>query len=114
MRPGRSSFPDHSSTSRARPESRHRPRRGPRCAEQWVLANYAGDYAQVRPEWSKGWGYSDTAAWADPGVLDTIVPTAYRTGLETGNTWDTAVSALDRHDPHRVFANGFLAGLLHE
>ncbi|MFE6857051.1 cholesterol oxidase substrate-binding domain-containing protein [Nocardia sp. NPDC057668] len=85
-----------------------------RETERWVLANYSGDYAQVRPEWSKGWGYSDTGAWADRDVLDTIVPDAYRAGLPAGNTWDTAVSTLDQHDPHRVFANGFLAGLLHD
>ena len=24
--------------------------------EQWLLTNYSGSYAMVRPEWSKGWG----------------------------------------------------------
>ena len=28
--------------------------------EQWMFTNYTGSYAAVRPEWSKGWAYTDT------------------------------------------------------
>ncbi|WTW92382.1 hypothetical protein OG216_02920 [Streptomycetaceae bacterium NBC_01309] len=83
-----------------------------RETEQWVLANYSGNYAQVRVEWSKGWGYSGTAAWSDPTAVGTTVPDSFRTGLPAGNNWDTAVAALDAYDPHRVFTNPFLDTLL--
>ncbi|WP_218025096.1 cholesterol oxidase substrate-binding domain-containing protein [Nocardia jejuensis] len=83
-----------------------------RETEKWVLANYSGEYAELRPEWSKGWGYSDTAAWADPVVVGEVVPARYRDGLPAGNSWDTAVSLFERYDPHRVFSNDFLDTLL--
>ncbi|WP_436777475.1 cholesterol oxidase substrate-binding domain-containing protein [Yinghuangia sp. YIM S09857] len=83
-----------------------------RETEQWVFANYSGTYAQVRPEWSKGWGYSGSAAWADATMLTTTVPNQYRTGVPAGNNWDSAVSLLNQYDPHKIFSNGFLDGLL--
>ncbi|WP_214412785.1 cholesterol oxidase substrate-binding domain-containing protein [Sphaerisporangium fuscum] len=83
-----------------------------RETEQWVLSNYSGSYAAVRPEWSKGWGYSGTAAWADPTVRDITIPNAYRAGQAAGDDWDTAVATLDGLDPHKVFSNPFLAALL--
>jgi FAD/FMN-containing dehydrogenase len=36
----------------------------------------------------------------------------YRTGLSANEGWDAARAAFDRHDPHRVFSNGFLDRLL--
>ncbi|MGW0661723.1 cholesterol oxidase substrate-binding domain-containing protein [Streptodolium elevatio] len=83
-----------------------------RETEQWVLANYSGSYPQVRVEWSKGWGYSGTAAWSDPTTVGTTVPDSFRSGLPAGNNWDTGVAALDAYDPHRVFTNPFLDTLL--
>ncbi|MEU8138886.1 cholesterol oxidase substrate-binding domain-containing protein [Streptodolium elevatio] len=83
-----------------------------RETEQWVFANYSGAYAQVRPEWSKGWGYSGTAAWADATMLSTTVPNQYRTGQSAGNNWDSAVAQLNQYDPHKVFSNAFLNSLL--
>ncbi|MDI2125134.1 cholesterol oxidase substrate-binding domain-containing protein [Yinghuangia seranimata] len=83
-----------------------------RETEQFVLGNYSGTYAMVRPEWSKGWGYSGTAAWSDPTILGTTVPNMYRTGVPAGSNWDSAVSAFNQYDPYKVFSNGFLNGLL--
>ncbi|MBB2911505.1 FAD/FMN-containing dehydrogenase [Streptosporangium becharense] len=83
-----------------------------RETEQWILGNYTGSYAAVRPEWSKGWAYSGSAAWADAHIRDTVVPGAYRAGRPAGDDWDAAVATLDALDPHRVFSNAFLDGLL--
>ncbi|MCF2531105.1 cholesterol oxidase substrate-binding domain-containing protein [Yinghuangia soli] len=83
-----------------------------RETEQWVFANYSGAYAQVRPEWSKGWGYSGTAAWADGTMLSATVPNQFRVGLPAGNNWDAAVAQLNQYDPHKVFSNSFLNSLL--
>ena len=80
--------------------------------EQWMLANFSDGQAAVRPEWSKGWGYSDTAAWDDATVLGRTVPQAYRDGQPSGQRWDDAQAALNRHDPHRVFSSPLLDRLL--
>ncbi|MHA6765038.1 cholesterol oxidase substrate-binding domain-containing protein [Streptacidiphilus sp. PAMC 29251] len=83
-----------------------------RETEQWVLGNYTGNYAAVRPEWSKGWAYNGTAAWTDPTIIGSTIPAAYRAGQPSGSNWDTALSILDRYDPNRVYSNTFLDGLL--
>jgi FAD/FMN-containing dehydrogenase len=83
-----------------------------RETEQWVLSNYTGDYAGVRAEWSKGWGYSGTAAWSDPTVLTRTVPASYREGQSASSTWDTAREILNRYDPARIYSSTFLDTLL--
>ncbi|MEJ3747533.1 cholesterol oxidase substrate-binding domain-containing protein [Actinomycetes bacterium KLBMP 9797] len=77
--------------------------------EQFFFANYRG-YAAVRAEWSKGWGYTAEAAWADALFVTRTVPDSYREGPDP--TWDGAVAALNAWDPHRVFTNPFLDRLL--
>jgi FAD/FMN-containing dehydrogenase len=83
-----------------------------RDIELFLFTNYTGSYAAVRPEWSKGWGYSGTAAWSDPTMLSTTLPNGYRTGQMAGDSWDTALATLNAHDPHRVFSNTFLDTLM--
>ena len=80
--------------------------------EQWMLSNFSGSYAAVRPEWSKGWGYTDTAAWDDANVLGYTVPQAYRDGQAIGERWEEAQAAYNRHDPYRVFSSPLLDRLL--
>ncbi|HKQ75777.1 MAG TPA: cholesterol oxidase substrate-binding domain-containing protein [Blastocatellia bacterium] len=74
--------------------------------ETWILHNYSGNYATVRPEWSKGWAYTNDAAWANSAMLNMTIPNLYRAG--TGPVWDWAISTLDAFDPHHVFSNPFL------
>jgi FAD/FMN-containing dehydrogenase len=83
-----------------------------RDMEQWMFANYTGSYAAVRPEWSKGWAYTSSSAWADGTVLGTTIPNAYRAGQPAGDNWDTARATLNAFDPHRIFSNGFVDRLL--
>jgi len=80
--------------------------------EQWMLGNYTGAYATVRPEWSKGWAYTSSAGWSDPTLLGTTYPNAFRTGQPAGDNWDTARATLNAYDPHRTFSNGFIDTLL--
>lgn len=70
--------------------------------ERFLMDTFDGGYAFARVEWSKGWGYTDAAAWADEEILDTRVPGSYAAG-----EWSEAVTILDRLDPHRVFGNAF-------
>jgi FAD/FMN-containing dehydrogenase len=83
-----------------------------REVENWIFSNYSGSYAAVRPEWSKGWAYTDAASWADTTMLGTTVPDAYRTGQASGDTWDTARATLNTYDPNRIFTSPFLDTLL--
>ncbi|MFI6783137.1 cholesterol oxidase substrate-binding domain-containing protein [Micromonospora sp. NPDC050276] len=78
--------------------------------EIFFFTNYSGAYAGCRVEWSKGWGYTDGAAWADPTMLTQVVPDSYRQGPDP--TWNWAVATLNRYDPHRLFSNPFLDVLL--
>ncbi|MGI5215236.1 cholesterol oxidase substrate-binding domain-containing protein [Plantactinospora sp. CA-290183] len=78
--------------------------------ETFFVTNYTGSYAGCRVEWSKGWGYTDTAAWAEPNMLGAVVPDSYRQGSDP--TWDRAVATLNAYDPHRLFSNPFLDVLL--
>ena len=75
-----------------------------RALEQWALTNYQGDYAAIRPEWSKGWAYTHKGAWSDDEVMH-----CYR---DTFPGWDAAVRGLDALDPHRVFSNSSLDRLM--
>ncbi|WP_037605308.1 cholesterol oxidase substrate-binding domain-containing protein [Streptacidiphilus rugosus] len=83
-----------------------------RETEQWALSNYTGSYAAVRAEWSKGWAYSGSAAWADPTVLGSTIPASFRAGQPGTANWDTALAVLDRYDPGRIYSNSFLDTLL--
>lgn len=78
--------------------------------EQWALQNYRGDYALVRAEWSKGWGYGEQTAWSDPDFLQRHVPDSFRDGGP--RDWDWALRRLNALDPHRVFSNPLLDRLL--
>ncbi len=79
-----------------------------RDIEQWMFSHYTGSYAAVRPEWSKGWAYTTSAAWADSTVLGTTIPNTINAGQSSGDNWTSALATLDRYDPHRVFSNAFL------
>ncbi|MEU9270903.1 cholesterol oxidase substrate-binding domain-containing protein [Streptomyces sp. NPDC048251] len=65
--------------------------------ERFLLSTYDGTHARTRVEWSKGWAYTDEAAWSDGEVLGTAVPESF------GGAWDEAAAVLERLDPHRVF-----------
>jgi FAD/FMN-containing dehydrogenase len=83
-----------------------------RDIEQWMLSNYSGSYAAVRPEWSKGWGYTAAAAWSDATILTATLPNAYRAGQPSNDNWDTARATLNQYDPHRVFSSPLPDSLL--
>ncbi|MFJ2605606.1 cholesterol oxidase substrate-binding domain-containing protein [Streptomyces sp. NPDC087425] len=74
-----------------------------RDLEQFLLATFDGRYARTRVEWSKGWGYTRDAAWADEEVLDTVIPASFGQDV-----WREASDTLTRLDPHQVYGNAFL------
>ncbi|MFF9283210.1 cholesterol oxidase substrate-binding domain-containing protein [Streptomyces griseosporeus] len=73
--------------------------------ERWLLATYDGTHALARVEWSKGWAYTERAAWSDPDVLASDVPRSL------GSAWQEADRVLERLDPHGVFSSPLLERL---
>ncbi|MBW8797620.1 MAG: FAD-binding protein [Streptomyces sp.] len=71
--------------------------------ERFLFERFEG----TRVEWSKGWAYTESGVWSDEEVLGTRVPESFGSAV-----WDAAVEVVDRLDPHRVFSNGFLDGML--
>ncbi|WP_454872631.1 cholesterol oxidase substrate-binding domain-containing protein [Paraburkholderia xenovorans] len=80
--------------------------------EQWMMSNYAGSYATVRPEWSKGWAYTNAAPWQDSMMIGTTIPNLHSEGQPPGSSWSTARNTLNRYDPYRVFSSALLDTLL--
>lgn len=80
--------------------------------EQWMAANFSGDYATFRSEWSKGWAFDDEGGYRNAQFLGDTVPAMYRNGIPADQGWDAALATFDRLDPHRIFGNGFLDRLL--
>ena len=76
--------------------------------EAWMLAQYTGEYAAVRVEWSKGWAYSAEGPWTNEGVLARAIPEALTLGQHPGEGWEQALALLDADDPHRVLGSPFL------
>lgn len=80
--------------------------------EQWCLSNYTGDYASLRVEWSKGWAYSETAAWSDLTMIGTAIPASLTDGQPPGQRFSDARETLNNLDPHRIYSSPLLDTLL--
>jgi FAD/FMN-containing dehydrogenase len=80
--------------------------------ETWIVGNYTGSYATVRPEWSKAWAVTASGAWTDTAALTGRIPASLRAGQAADDNWDTARATLNAADPHRIFSNAFLDVLL--
>jgi FAD/FMN-containing dehydrogenase len=80
--------------------------------EQWCLSNYTGDYAALRVEWSKGWAYSETAAWSDPTMVGIAIPASLTDGQPPGQGFSDARETLNILDPYRIYSSPFLDMLL--
>jgi hypothetical protein len=75
-----------------------------------MYSNYAS-YGSVRVEWSKGWGYTNSAAWADSTVIGTTVPNSLKSGYTGGDNFDTAKATLNSFDPSKIFSSPLLNSL---
>jgi FAD/FMN-containing dehydrogenase len=71
--------------------------------EQFLYRSYDGADALTRVEWSKGWAYTEEAAWSDEEVLGAAIPGSFGESV-----WGQAAGTFDRLDPHGVFGNAFL------
>lgn len=71
--------------------------------EQWMFAHYTGNYARVRVEWSKGWGYTSQSAWKNKGVLTKKVPQSLTHPGKKDSDYAAATAALRKMDPYNIF-----------
>lgn len=74
--------------------------------ETWILRTYIQPYALARPEWSKGWAYTDDGPWTDRARMGRFHLTF------PAEDWDRAVDTLERADPHGIFTSPFLEQVL--
>lgn len=80
--------------------------------EQWMFENYVGDYASMRVEWSKGWGYTGVGPWTSDQVINKYVPQTLTDGRPAKANWNSSVSLLQEMDPHGIYRNPFLDKLM--
>jgi FAD/FMN-containing dehydrogenase len=80
--------------------------------EEWFYANYTGDYAGVRIEWSKGWAYTEAGAYTNDFTLSSRIPASFTQGMPSNANFRTAVDILDRLDPARIFSTRLLDHLM--
>lgn len=71
--------------------------------ERWMYANYKGDYARTRVEWSKGWAYTEAGPWQNHNMLTSLVPNSLSEGHRPGTKYADAVAKLQEYDPYRIF-----------
>lgn len=78
--------------------------------ETFMWNEYDGSYAIVRPEWSKGWAYTNESAWNNKEVYRNLIPSTFLNG--TDSQWNWAAQILNKYDPNRIFTNLFLDNFL--
>ncbi|ENV07653.1 hypothetical protein F966_03510 [Acinetobacter higginsii] len=79
--------------------------------EQWMHQHYRGD-SLIRPEWSKGWGYTQEQAWANDWYLNQEIPYVHALHQPSSLTIAEAKKVLHRLDPSRLFSSPLVDRLL--
>lgn len=80
--------------------------------ERFLLDEFDGTTARLRPEWSKGWAYGADGAWTDPSFLHTAIPAAMQDGRAQDDGWHAALAAYRALDPEGLYGNAFLDTLM--
>ncbi len=69
--------------------------------ELWMHGHYSGSLGIMRPEYSKGWAFTEDQSHADSEFLTRTLPSRYP-------EWESTSAQFDAYDPHRIFRNPFL------
>ena len=79
--------------------------------EQWLLETFNGDFARVRPEWSKGWAYTNNqGAWHSESFLQ-YIRQSFTTGHNSDDNWNWEVSTLAKYDSKNIFSSDLTENL---
>lgn len=79
--------------------------------EQWICEHYQGD-ALVRPEWSKGWGYSRNKAWDDSAYFKHELPKVHAKGQPNSLSIAGAAQVLKQYDALNLYSAPLLDKIL--
>ena len=76
-----------------------------------MCSRYQGD-SLIRPEWSKGWGYTSTKAWDNTSYFEQEIPRVHAKGQPESLTIQAATKVLKKYDPKALFTSPLLDRLL--
>ncbi|AOA58818.1 cholesterol oxidase substrate-binding domain-containing protein [Acinetobacter larvae] len=79
--------------------------------EAWMSQHYQGD-CLMRPEWSKGWGYSNTKAWDSRYYFEQELPRVHAQGQHVDLTIQSAAKVLKQYDPLDLFTSPLINKIL--
>ncbi|QIO06604.1 cholesterol oxidase substrate-binding domain-containing protein [Acinetobacter shaoyimingii] len=79
--------------------------------ETWICNRYQGD-SLVRPEWSKGWGYSRTKPWDNVDYFTTELPKVHAQGQPNHLTIAEAAKTLKKYDALDIYTSTILKKIL--
>lgn len=72
--------------------------------ETWMSQHYQGD-SLIRPEWSKGWGYSKQKAWDNLSYFEQELPRVHAQGQSENLTIPAVSKILKKYDPYSLFTS---------
>ena len=79
--------------------------------EDWMCQRYQGD-SLIRPEWSKGWGYTAQKAWDNVSYFEQEIPKVHGRGQPELLQIRTASQTLRKYDPHALFTSPLIDKIL--
>ena len=76
--------------------------------EQWMIDTWDKRYPnRLRPEWSKGWAYTEEGPWTNHKLITEWVPRVYNAAADK-LTFNWAKQTLAKYDRAGIFTNSFL------
>ena len=80
--------------------------------ERWMINTWHPRYpSRVRPEWSKGWAYTEAGGpWTDTQLVSKWAPSLYDAATD-GLTFEWARQTLAKYDRANIFTNDWLTTL---
>ena len=82
--------------------------------EQWFLETFNGDFARVRPEWSKGWAYTKNQGAWHSDQFSHHFRESFTIGHDTDDNWNWVVSTFAKYDSKNLFSSNFTEKIFRE
>ena len=75
--------------------------------EEWLLETFNGEFARVRPEWSKGWAYTkNEGPWHNEKFLD-YLRQSFTAGHDESDTWHWENATFNGYDAKKIYHSDF-------
>ena len=74
--------------------------------ELWFLDTFKGQFARVRPEWSKGWAYTNEGPWNNERFL-AHTRNSFDEGHDADDNWNWQIETLQKYDRKNIFTSPF-------